>query len=103
MMTSATARASGPDGYATFFVGIPLLVAVAIFLGFALARKPTTRSRIVSALVFVPTFAFSIYLMRDALSLINRGPRMDAPISYAFFALLALVCCQFAVVTSRRH
>jgi phosphatidylserine synthase len=103
MMASASAQASGPEGYLTFFVGTPLLLAVAVFMGFVLARRSTTKAKLVAGLVFVPTMLFSVYLIPDALALIRRGPRMDAPISYAFFGLLALVCCQFVVVASRKH
>jgi hypothetical protein len=98
MMVPASAYASGGGGIATYLMGIPLLLVVAIALGIVSARKPTRKAKLVSTLVFLPTLLFSLYLFPDALALLHDGPRIDSEISYGFLALLAIVCCQFAMV-----
>lgn len=100
LMASWPAAAS--DGLLTLVVGIPLLVVACAFLALMLPVRSRKPVRIVCAVLFAPTLAYSLYVALDAVQLLSRMGSENSMIGIAFFSLLVLSCALFYTVAVSR-
>lgn len=90
------------DGLLTLVVGIPVLVVATIILGILLSIKSRKTVKNLATLLFIPTLAFSLYVMLDAITMLSDVGTENFGIGFAFFALLALACFLFFLLIRRR-
>lgn len=99
--SAATASASGPDGLLTLVVGLPLMMASSSVLGLLLIGRRYRAIRVIAAVLFVPTFFYSLYVALDAITLFKEIGSENSMIGFTFFGLLALSCLFFFLIVRR--
>lgn len=93
--------ASDPHGLLTLVVGVPLLLVASLVLGILLVFPPRQPVKVLAAVLFLPTFFYSLYVALDALTLFNDIGSENSMIGFSFFGLLALACLFFCLIMGR--
>lgn len=99
---SSAALAADPHGLLTLVVGVPLLLVASAVLFVMLVLPPTQTVKVLSAVLFLPTLFYSLYVALDALTLFDDIGSENSMIGFAFFGLFALACLLFCIVVRRR-
>ncbi|RYX94709.1 MAG: hypothetical protein EOO28_13925 [Comamonadaceae bacterium] len=101
LLASPAAMASDPHGLLTLVVGVPLLLVASLVLGILLVFPPRQPVKVLAAVLFLPTFFYSLYVALDALTLFNDIGSENSMIGFSFFGLLALACLFFCLIMGR--
>lgn len=90
----AYAGGNGPNlnGLLTLVIGIPVLAIVCIIQLVMLALKPSQTVKILSAIVFLSSLVFGLFVAEDATTLMQPLGTENFAIGCIYFALLALSC-----------
>ncbi len=101
LLSSPVALASGSSGMLTLVVGIPLLILGSAILSLMLLIRQSRFIKVVSIVLFVPVFLYSLYVATDAIGLLGTFGSENSMIGFAFFGLLSVCCFLFYIHMNR--
>lgn len=90
LLSSAPASASDYTGMIVFLVGLPLFVALNLFLGISLARRAKPERRLLASALVVVAMLVAPLVAIDALGTIVRGGWPGRALAIGFFLLVGL-------------
>ncbi|MES2531874.1 MAG: hypothetical protein V4636_12610 [Pseudomonadota bacterium] len=102
LLISPAAIAADPHGLLTLIVGVPVVLIASVVLAVLLILPPSRPVKVISIVLFTPTFLYSLYVALDALTLLKDIGSENSMIGFTFFGLFALACLLFCLILYRR-